>query len=55
MGYAGNGSLSPDGSLVTMMGHEINGHGAARFVSNVDGTERRQSLKGLESCGDLVS
>ena len=25
MGHAADGSLSPDGSLVTMMGHEING------------------------------
>ncbi len=46
MGYAGNGSLSPDGSLVTMMGHEINGPGAARFVSNVGGTERRHIPEG---------
>jgi Tol biopolymer transport system component len=41
MGHAGNGSLSPDGSLVTMMGHEIGGPGAIRFVANVDGTEVR--------------
>jgi Tol biopolymer transport system component len=41
MGHAGNGSLSPDGSLVTMMGNELGGPGAVRFVANVDGTERR--------------
>jgi Tol biopolymer transport system component len=41
MGYAGNGSLSPDGSLVTMMGNEIGGPGAGRFVANADGTELR--------------
>ncbi len=41
MADAGNGSLSPDGSLVTMMGSEIGGPGAIRFVSNADGTERR--------------
>jgi Tol biopolymer transport system component len=41
MGHAANGSLSPDGSLVTMMGHEIDGPGAIRFVANVDGTELR--------------
>jgi Tol biopolymer transport system component len=46
MGYAGNGSLSPDGSLVTMMGNEIGGPGALRFVSNVDGTERRHIPEG---------
>ena len=46
LGDAGNGSLSPDGSLVTMMGHEIDGPGAARFVSNVDGTERRHIPEG---------
>jgi Tol biopolymer transport system component len=40
MGYAGNGSLSPDGSLVTMLGNEIRGPGALRFVSNADGTKR---------------
>jgi Tol biopolymer transport system component len=41
MGYAGNGSLSPDGSHVTMMGSEINGPGALRFVANTDGSELR--------------
>jgi Tol biopolymer transport system component len=41
MGHAGNGSLSPDGSLVTMMGHEIGGPGALRFVASADGTDRR--------------
>ena len=41
MGGAGGGSMSPDGSLVTMTGHEVNGPGAAVFVSNADGTRRR--------------
>ena len=41
MGDAGNGSLSPDGSLVTMMGSRVGGPGAIRFVANVDGTELR--------------
>ena len=44
MADATNGSLSPDGSLVTMMGSELGGPGAARFVSNADGTERRFGL-----------
>jgi Tol biopolymer transport system component len=48
---AGNGSLSPDGSLVTYLGSGFplagdgitaNGHcGPCRFVANADGTERR--------------
>jgi Tol biopolymer transport system component len=46
MGYAGNGSLSPDGSLVTMMGNEIGGPGALRFVANADGTELRSIPEG---------
>jgi Tol biopolymer transport system component len=46
MGHAGNGSLSPDGSLVTMMGHEIGGPGALRFVANADGTELRSIPEG---------
>ena len=43
----GNGSLSPDGSLVTFMGSgvpdsgEVEHCGPCRFVSNVDGTGRR--------------
>jgi Tol biopolymer transport system component len=48
MGYAGNGSLSPDGSQVTMMGNELNGPGAARFVANTDGSELR-SIPGRDS------
>ena len=36
-----NGSLSPDGSLVTMMGNEVGGPGAVRFVANADGTDGR--------------
>jgi hypothetical protein len=42
MSDAGNGALSPDGSLVTMMGSEIGGGGAIRFVADVDGTELRE-------------
>jgi len=41
MGYAGNGSMSPDGSLVTMMGNEPHGPGAGRFLANADGTDLR--------------
>ena len=41
MGHAAGGSFSPDGSLVTMTGHEVDGPGAAVFVSNRDGTQRR--------------
>lgn len=41
IGAAGSGSLSPDGSLVTFMGHEVGGPGAGRFVVNDDGTELR--------------
>ena len=37
----GNGAISPDGSLVTMMGNEVGGPGAIRFVSNIDGTAKR--------------
>ena len=43
---AGNGSLSPDGSLVTFLGggwpESFDGHcGPCRFVANADGTDRR--------------
>ena len=38
---AHNGSLSPDGSLVTFLGSEIGGPGPGRWVAKVDGTERR--------------
>jgi Tol biopolymer transport system component len=48
MGHAANGSLSPDGSLVTMMGYEVNGPGAGRFVANSDGSELR-SIPGRSS------
>jgi Tol biopolymer transport system component len=41
MGHAGEGSMSPDGSLVTMTGHEVGGPGAAVFLSKADGTQRR--------------
>jgi hypothetical protein len=41
MGFAGVASMSPDGSLVTMMGNEPNGPGALRFVANTDGTDLR--------------
>jgi Tol biopolymer transport system component len=37
----GNGALSPDGSLVTMMGNEVGGPGAIRFVTRIDGTRKR--------------
>jgi hypothetical protein len=40
-GYTGGGSLSPDGSLLTFMGHRIGGPGAIRFVTNADGTDWR--------------
>jgi Tol biopolymer transport system component len=36
-----NGSLSPDGSLMTFLGSEIGGPGPQRWVAKVDGTERR--------------
>ena len=48
VGHAGSGSLSPDGSLVTMVGHLVNGPGAGRFVVNADGTELR-SIRGYSS------
>jgi Tol biopolymer transport system component len=48
MADSGNGSLSPDGSLVTMMGSETCGPGAVRFVSNADGT-RRANIPGRTS------
>jgi Tol biopolymer transport system component len=48
MGAAAGGSLSPDGSLVTMMGNEPGGPGALRFVANADGTELR-SIPGRAS------
>jgi hypothetical protein len=48
MGYAGNGSMSPDGSVVTMMGNEVNGPGAGRFVANTNGFELR-SIPGRQS------
>jgi Tol biopolymer transport system component len=38
---AENGSLSPDGSLVTFLGSEIGGPGPQRWVADIDGTERR--------------
>ena len=41
VGHAGAGSLSPDGSLVTMIGHVVDGPGAARFVVKADGTGLR--------------
>jgi Tol biopolymer transport system component len=41
MGHADSGSMSPDGSLVTMMGNEVGGPGAIRFVADADGTELR--------------
>jgi hypothetical protein len=41
MGAAGFGSLSPDGSLVIMLGHEINGPGAGLFLAKTDGSKPR--------------
>jgi Tol biopolymer transport system component len=38
---AENGSVSPDGSLVTFLGSQIGGPGLQRWVANTDGTERR--------------
>jgi Tol biopolymer transport system component len=38
---AWNGSLSPDGSLVTFLGSQIGRPGPERWVANADGTERR--------------
>jgi len=46
MADAANGSLSPDGSLVTMMGSEVGGPGALRFVANADGTKLRHIPEG---------
>jgi Tol biopolymer transport system component len=48
IGYAGSGSLSPDGSLVPFMGNEVGGPGALRFMVNADGTELR-SMRGRGS------
>lgn len=47
MRYAGNASMSPDGSLVTMMG-DTGGSGAFRVVANADGSGLRQ-IPGRES------
>jgi Tol biopolymer transport system component len=55
MNDAANGSRSPDGSLVTMMGSEIGGPGAIRFVANVDGTELRQIVGGGSNPGGTWS
>jgi Tol biopolymer transport system component len=41
LGDAENGSLSPDGSLVTFLASQIDGPGWLRWVANTDGTERR--------------
>jgi WD40 repeat protein len=38
---AENGSLSPDGSLVTFLGSRIGSPGQRRWVAGTDGTERR--------------
>jgi Tol biopolymer transport system component len=38
---AENGSLSPDGSLVTFLGSQIGGPGPRRWVADTDGSERR--------------
>jgi Tol biopolymer transport system component len=52
--HVGNGSLSPDGSLVTFLGGEWPkegpGHcGPCRFVANADGTERRVIPGGMSN------
>jgi WD40 repeat protein len=39
-----NGSMSPDGSLVTFLGTCPEGGGPCRYVANVDGTKRRVIL-----------
>ncbi len=38
---AANGSLSPDGSLITFLGSEHGRPGPQRWLANADGTERR--------------
>jgi Tol biopolymer transport system component len=43
---AGNGSLSPDGSLMTFLASETTGPGPGRWVAKADGSERRE----LPSC-----
>ena len=48
VGHAGSGALSPDGSLVTFMGHLVSGPGALRFVVNADGTDLR-TIRGRNS------
>jgi hypothetical protein len=48
IGHAGQGSLSPDGSLVTFMGNEVGGPGAGRFVVNADGADLR-TIRGRSS------
>jgi Tol biopolymer transport system component len=48
MGDAFSGAMSPDGSLVTMMGNEIGGGGPLRFVANADGTELPRQIPGRE-------
>jgi len=46
MNDAAIGAMSPDGSLLTMMGSEIGGPGAILFVANVDGTDLRHIPEG---------
>jgi hypothetical protein len=54
LGGAGNGSLSPDGSLVTFQGTEVccvpGPRDVARWVANADGTGRRQ----VAGCYDSI-
>lgn len=51
LGSVGNGSLSPDGSLVTFNGAEnASGRDLQRWVANADGTERRE----LPGCFDSI-
>lgn len=62
MADAGSGSLSPDGSLVTMMGSEIGGPGAIRFVAKISSersSQARYSLRhsrpGPIACGHALA
>jgi Tol biopolymer transport system component len=48
MGYAADGSLSPDGSLVTMWGNRVDSPGGHRFLANADGTGLR-TIEGGDS------
>ncbi len=47
--HAQNGSMSPDGSLVTFLDGGIAGPGPRRWIANADGTELRQLATGCAS------